>query len=67
MLAFHNDPALKAKYQARLAAHHAADDIIRGEYGEAGGKSGWRGCAVGCTLHSNDHKNAEAEIGVPES
>lgn len=66
MLAFHNEPALKAYYQARLAAHYAANDIIRGEYGGPGGVSGWRGCAVGGTLHSSDPKVAETELGIPE-
>ena len=60
MLAFHNDPAVKAKYLNRVLAHAAADEIIHGTYWERG-----KGCAVGCTIHSGDHKNYETELGVP--
>ena len=67
MLAFHNDPAIKDKYVARVHAHRMADDIIRGSYGCAGGVSGWRGCAVGCTIHSGAHSAYERELGIPQS
>ena len=30
MLAYHNDPAVKAKYVARFAAHRAADEVVQG-------------------------------------
>lgn len=35
MQAFHNDPAVKAKYVNRLTAHRAAETLIRGTGWEA--------------------------------
>lgn len=61
MLAYHDDPAIKAKYLGRVAAHRKADEIVQ-QYGY------WRdgrGCAVGCTIHGDDHDRYEAELGVP--
>ena len=60
MLAFHNDPAIKAKYLHRVEVHAAADEIIHGTYWERG-----KGCAVGCTVHSSSHKAYEDELGIP--
>ena len=60
MKAFHNDPKIKTKYLARVRAHAAADQIIKGIYWENG-----KGCAVGCTIHSNDHSSYETELGIP--
>jgi hypothetical protein len=60
MIAFHGDPAIKEKYLARVRAHAAADEIIHGKYWEGG-----KGCAVGCTIHSGDHKAYEVELGIP--
>ncbi len=61
MLSFHNDPAIKEKYLARVAAHALADEIIKGRYWEQG-----KGCAVGCTIHSNNHAAYETKLGLPE-
>jgi hypothetical protein len=60
LLAYHGDPAIKAKYLARVAAHRAADEIIHGTYWEEG-----KGCAVGCTVHSASHAAYETELGIP--
>jgi hypothetical protein len=60
MQAFHNDPAIKAKYQARLAAHRAAEQLIQG----TGFRNG-EGCAVGCTLNDYDHSLYETKLGLP--
>src|ERR1700689_4545505 len=60
MLAFHNHPAVKAKYLNRVLAHAAADEIIHGTYWDSG-----KGCAVGCTVHSASHKAFETEMGIP--
>lgn len=59
--AFHNDPAIKTKYIARVNAHIKADNLIRGIGWENG-----RGCAVGCTLESYNHAAYENELGIPE-
>jgi hypothetical protein len=61
MKAFHNDEKVKQKYLNRILAHQAADEIIKGKYWENG-----KGCAVGCTIHSNKHSAYETELGVPE-
>ncbi len=61
MLSFHNDPKIKEKYLSRIAAHRAADEIIKGQYWERG-----KGCAVGCTIHSAGHERYETELGLPE-
>ena len=60
MKAFHNDPAIKEKYLSRVREHALADEIIKGVYWEKG-----RGCAVGCTIHSSNHKAYEDELGIP--
>jgi hypothetical protein len=58
--AFHGDPAIKQRYVERVRAHAAADEIIHGRYWENG-----RGCAVGRTIHSSDHRAFEIELGIP--
>ena len=58
--AFHGDEKIKEKYIARVKAHAAADEIIKGEYWENG-----KGCAVGCTVHSDKHSAYETELGIP--
>jgi hypothetical protein len=62
MLAYHNDPAVKAAILAQLARHREADELVQGYYGY------WqdgKGCAVGCTLHSSDHMEYETRFGIP--
>jgi hypothetical protein len=60
-LAYHNDPAIKDAILAQLRAHYEADEIIKGQYWENG-----KGCAVGCTLHSDDHSEYELRFGIPQ-
>lgn len=61
MLAYHNDPAVKADILAQLARHRAADELVQGYgYWQDG-----KGCAVGCTLHSSDHMEYETRFGIP--
>jgi len=61
MLAFHGDAAIKEKYLNRVRLHEAADEIIHGKYWERG-----KGCAVGCTVHSDSHVAFETELGIPQ-
>ena len=61
MIAYHNDSAIKAKYIDRVAAHRAADELLK-NYGYW--KDG-KGCAVGCTIHGSDHAAYETELGIP--
>jgi hypothetical protein len=62
MLAYHNDPALKKAVLAQMAAHAAADELIKGEFWEGG-----HGCAVGCLTHnsSGGHEEYPARWGIP--
>jgi hypothetical protein len=60
MLSYHSDPAVKSKYLARLEGHAEADEIIKGQYWEAG-----KGCAVGCTVHGASHDDYERTLGIP--
>ena len=61
LIAYHNDPQIKADILAQLAAHRAADELVKGQYWRNG-----KGCAVGCTLHSNDHAEYETRFGIPQ-
>ena len=61
LIAFHGDHKIKTKYLNRVLAHQKADQILQ-HYGYW--KNG-KGCAVGCTLHSNDHLIYEIELGIP--
>ena len=60
LLAYHSKPAIKSKYLRRVRAHAKADKLVRGVYWEDG-----KGCAVGCTIHSNRHEDYEPELGIP--
>jgi hypothetical protein len=60
LIAYHGKQDVKEQYLARVRAHRAADEIIRGTYWEGG-----KGCAVGCTVHSNSHAAYETELGIP--
>jgi hypothetical protein len=59
LLSFHGKKSIKAKYLARVKAHVKADEIIKGTYWQNG-----KGCAVGCTLHSDKHDAYEPELGI---
>lgn len=63
MLAFHSDPAIKAKFVQRAIQHREADEILQ-NYGY------WRngkGCAIGCLAHANEnaHEALDKEAGLP--
>ena len=61
MRSYHCDPSIKSDLLAQLAAHRAADEIVKGQYWKNG-----KGCAVGCTLHSGDHAEYEPRYGIPQ-
>jgi hypothetical protein len=61
MLSYLNDPAVKAKYVARFAAHRKADEVIQGT-----GFDNGRGCFVGRTLDAYERDRFPAELGWPE-
>src|SRR3990167_10375158 len=58
-----------------IRKHQKADQIIQGTYGKENGT--WKGCAVGCSIHSlnlklgknyntSDHSVYETELGIPK-
>lgn len=64
----------KEELLAEIKKHREQDQIVKGTYGEKNGK--WRGCAVGCSIHSinalkkkryqtNNHSVYETELGIP--
>ena len=61
MIAFQNTTVTKLDVLAQLRAHAAADQIIKGQYWENG-----KGCAVGCTVHSDNHAEYETRFGIPQ-
>jgi hypothetical protein len=61
MLAYHNDETIKTNILTQLAAHRAADEIVKGRYWEHG-----KGCAIGCTIYSGRHVEYETRFGVPQ-
>ena len=61
MKAYHGNPQVKRNVLARVRRHRAADEIIKGIYWEQG-----KGCAVGCTIHGDEHRKYERELGIPE-
>ena len=58
--AFHGDPAIKAKYLARVRAHREADNLVQGTGWENG-----KGCAIGCILEDYNHELFPSELGLP--
>ena len=76
LISYKNDPKLKEMFVAEIEEHRKADQIIQGTYGE-GTNGDWKGCAVGCGVHSlnrklgkeystSDHTVYEKELGIPE-
>jgi hypothetical protein len=76
MQAYLSDPKLKKDFVNEIRKHQKADQIIQGTYGE-GSNGDWKGCAVGCSIHSlnrlhgksfstSNHKIYETELGIPE-
>lgn len=61
MKAYHNDQMLKDLMLLSLQDHYDADEIVKGQYWEGG-----KGCAVGCTIYSDQHKDYETLLGIPE-
>ncbi len=64
ILTFHNDPKIKKRLLARIAAHEKADAIAQGSYEK------WNGapvrCAVGCSVRDLMEHGPEPEDGWHE-
>jgi hypothetical protein len=67
VIAFHGKQRVKEFYLKRLREHRTADQLRQHfEYWSKDGEDGlFRGCALGCTLHSGDYAAYEAELGIP--
>lgn len=77
MNAYLNSADLKSRFLAEISKHEAADQLIKGSYGEMNGQ--FRGCAIGCSLHSmniiqgapdllgrtGDHRRYPSALGLP--
>lgn len=61
MLSYHNKQELKDKYVKQMIMHRKAGQLIKGKYWENG-----KGCAIGCLVYSDSHKQVEDEVGIPE-
>src|SRR5882762_7310068 len=67
MKAFHGSQETREFYIARIKAHRAADEIVKGQYWEKDDDGVFRGCAIGCSLHTADHKAIAKEWDFPVS
>ena len=76
LIAFHNDKKLKAAMLKEIDWHAAQDMIVKGSYGDNCTNGDFRGCAIGCSIHSlariqkrklntADHWLFESELGIP--
>ena len=74
LITFCGQPAIKDEFMARMEAHRAAEDLIRGPIGRATspvwkdtGTSEWRGYPADCLFHdkADPHGAAERQIGLP--
>ncbi len=61
LVAFHGKVDEKEGLLKQLQDHYDQDEIIKGEYWEKG-----KGCAIGCTIHSDKHNKYESKLGIPE-
>lgn len=61
LIAYHGEKSVKTGIIRQLKAHAKADEIEKGIYWQNG-----KGCAVGCTIHGNDHAEYEPRFGIPQ-
>lgn len=78
MQTYLGDATLKTRFLEEIGKHELADQFIKGSYGSGRGDR-FRGCAIGCSLHSmnilkgakdltaktGDHARYEKELGLP--
>ena len=76
LIAYKGDKKLKTMFVREIGLHEKADQIVQGTYG-IDSNGDWKGCAVGCSIHSlnrklhkeyktDDHSVYETELGIPE-
>jgi hypothetical protein len=62
LLSFFGEPALKAAVRRRVAEHQRLDQITQGVYWD---DHRFRGCFIGCSLHSRFYSDFERLLGLP--
>lgn len=65
MLSFFGEQCLKDAVVARVREHQRLDQIRQGIYWDECDDGVFRGCAIGCVLHSSDHMAYERQLGLP--
>ena len=76
LIAFHGKKSLKKGMLRELDWHAEQDKIIKGSYGDLCKNGDFKGCAIGCSIHSlariqkrklntADHRIFETELGIP--
>ena len=76
LIAFHGDKKLKTAMLRELTWHAVQDKIVKGTYGDTRNNRDFRGCAIGCAVHSlariqkrhlntSDHFLLQSELGIP--
>jgi hypothetical protein len=65
MISFFGEQCLRDTVVARVKEHQRLDQIIQGKYWEQCEDGIFRGCAIGCVLHSSDHMAYERQLGLP--
>jgi hypothetical protein len=76
LVSFNGDENLKKMMLEETVKHRKADAIVQGRYGDSK-EENFKGCAVGCAIHSlnarlgknynnSDHSVYEKELGLPE-
>ena len=76
LIAFNNDPKLKAGLVREINKHRVQDRLVNGTYGKLSQGQAFKGCAVGCSIRSyclltkesletGNHSNYE-KFGIPQ-
>ncbi len=65
MLSFFGEQSLKDAVVARVKEHQRLDQITQGQYWEQDSDGIFRGCGIGCVLHSGTHIDFERQLGLP--
>ena len=63
---FLGDPALKTAFVREIGAHEEADMLMKGTYGEGAGCD-FRGCGIGCSLHSLNKIQGRPDFGATDA
>jgi hypothetical protein len=65
MLSFFGDQCFRDAVVELAREYQRLDQIIQGQYWKQCDDGIWRGCSIGCILHSSDHMAYEQHLGLP--